>query len=622
MIQVRTVGLCLIILLLFHTVDAQKAPKKEWTIFQQSKALYQQGKYEKARQYFQAFIDKYPDSRLLTANHLMLAKIEYRLNEYQSSLDRCKRFLDRFPQSSYTDDIHFLMGKNYYKLNRLQTAAGTWLYVAEHAANEKLAQRARALAEDVLRYRLDEQDLLHLEKQTERAFARHIIWYHIARHYQKQNLLAVALPFLEKYMEGARTEHVYYEQMKSFYEGIKNQKSKAIRIGALLPLSGANKDIGNSILRGARLAAKEYNSNHALPVEIVAYDYETDLITAIKKYKEAARDPSIVGIYGPLSTDMTAACAALADYEKLPVITPTASSAELHESFGQIVQLSTPVDMIGRYVAQFVMDSLQVERVITFAPLDDYFINMTDAFSAAFQTDTTKSLYQEWYYPGDQDFSGQFRKLKRRGLKLAYRDSVLNSDSLNVEPHEVDSLYRLHLEKARKKLEENDAKIDSADIAVRAFDAIFMPVYRDDIKMIAPQIAYANIQAQMIGNEDWYDLETLKNNRYYVDSLIIASNGYLNEEDWDYRNFRNNFRNMFSETPDRMALTSYDSFNFILNAIDFSEQKPDRGNFLEILMNAPHYRGIYKRINIGAEGFNRSVQMLQYFKSAGLFPLR
>ncbi|MBD3223675.1 MAG: ABC transporter substrate-binding protein [Caldithrix sp.] len=612
-----------ILLLMTISVNAQKADKNQWKIFQQSKELYLKGDFKRAKTFFEAFIKKFPDSRLLTATQLMLAKSEYKLQNYRQSLKLCQSFVKRFSQSTYVDDIYYLKAKNYYRLKRYETAVSTWLYIADEFRNTPLGNKSLRLAESAIKNNLDEQAMLHLEEELESDFARRVILYQLTRYYQQQNLTPVALPFLERYLNNSSAGDLYYNEMKRLYDITKGKAASAIRIAALLPLSGMNETIGTSLLQGAQLATEKFNQQHDINIEIVPYDYETRLITAIRKFKEIARNRSIAAVFGPVENDITAACASIADYEKVPIITPTASSKELRSYFDHVVQLTTPVDVVGNKLATFSRDSLNMQRIVTLAPLEDYYLNMTDAYVNTFTENGGKVISQEWYYSGENDFSKQLNTLKRIGLKLAYQDSVLNNDSLDVQLSQVDSLYQIHLDNERTKLSENGTKLDSADIPVTSLDGIFMPIYKADINLIAPQFAYANIQATLLGNSDWYDEDALNKNKHYVDSLVFATNGYLNKENWDYKKFRNNFRKKFQTTPDMYALIAYDSFDFIgHNFTGGGNSQIHRGNFLSHITTSDAFQGIYRTFNISESRYNKALRILQYFKFQGIFPLR
>ena len=298
------------------------------------------------------------------------------------------------------------------------------------------------------------------------------------------------------------------------------------------------------------MAVETFNKLPGIDIEIVPYDYGSKLITAVQELKEIALDRSILAVFGPIENDIAVACAAIAEYEKIPMISPTSSENKLTELSPNVIQLATPVNVISENLVEQLIDSLQGRRVATLSPIDDYFIELTDAFVKKHQEIGGIIASEQWYYPGDKDFSKQFKQLKRLGLKLEFQDSLYALDP-TVPPALIDSMYINYIEEKKLMLEETNTKIDSADIPVTAFDAIFMPIYTEDISSIASQYAYNNIQAQILGNSDWYNPEALKQNRTYINGLIFISDGYIDEENWDYRQFRNNFRTKYKQTPEK-----------------------------------------------------------------------
>jgi ABC-type branched-subunit amino acid transport system substrate-binding protein len=177
----------------------------------------------------------------------------------------------------------------------------------------------------------------------------------------------------------------------------------------------------------------------------------------------------------------------------------------------------------------------------------------------------------------------------------------------------IDSLYRIHQEMERGKLEETNTKLDSADIPVTSFDGLLVPIYKDDLGLIAPQIAYANFETQILGNSDWYSMEGLKKNKNYINGIVFITDGYLNEEDWDYRQFRNNFRNRFKRTPEKFELIGYDSFNFLLSIFNKGNSDINRGNFADKVLSLQSFRGIYRSFDLTQRSSNNAARILKYY---------
>ncbi len=610
----RLTKLTFLILLIASTTIAQTALQKEWKIFQQGIQDYKTGEYDRAYKNFSLVISRLgTKSHLLTANYLMLAKTLYKMEQYQKSLEICNQFLKKFPQSSYIDDIRFLQANNYYRLNRIQTASKLWLDLAENAKDPRLRKKALDLARDALRYALDAQGLAHIEQQAATPFQKKLIKYIKAERFYEMRNTAAAIKTLEEYKTIPGHFRELDEKANNLYDFLKNKEHNVVRFAALLPLSGSNAQIGKAILDGAQMALTEFNHLNQMNIQLIPFDYQGRLEVALQKMKEIVRDPSIAAVFGPLENDVTAACAVVADYEKIPLISPTASGKNLRRLSEYTVQLAVPVDIMASKLARFVTDSLNVHRVATLSPIDDYFLDFTNTFVSYLKDNFIDIVAQRWYYPGDNNLTEHFKAIKRIGLKLAFQDSIMAADS-TVQLDQIDALYKEYQKEQREKLlhSTNRVKIDSADIPVKSIDAILLPIYKEDIDIVASQFAYSNIQAQVLGNSDWYDLNHLKRNKNYINGLIFISDNFLDKNNWDYRQFLNKFRMTFHRTPEKYDLLGFDNFNFILQAVANSNEKPERSNFLQIIKSQPKYEGILRRFNIGDKRYNNATRVLKY----------
>ncbi len=593
---------------------AQHASQKEWRIFQRGVQDYKTGEYERAEKNFELVIQRLGNkSHLLTANYLMLAKTLYKMKKYQKSIQICNQFLQKFPQSRYVDNIQFVLASNYFRLGRLQTATQLWLELSEKAADKRLRDKSFELAKNALRYALDEQDLSYLEQQAKSKFQKKFIQYIKAERFYEARNPQAALSVLEKYRALPGNYPRLDELANNLYDFLKNKQTNKIRIAVLLPLSGVNHEIGQAILDGAQLAMSEFNHIHEQNVQLVTFDYQGKLELALQKMKEISNDPSILAVFGPLENEVTAACAVIADYENVLLISPTASGRYLRKISNNVVQLAVPVDIMAGSLARFVVDSLNLKRVATLAPVDQYFLDFTQTFKEYLEKNFIQIPIQQWYYPDETDLTKHFKAIKRVGLKLAFQDSLMQADS-TVTISMIDSLYALYQKQKREELfnSTNRVKIDSADIPVTSIDGILLPVYQEDIPKIASQYAYWNIHAQILGNSGWYDIEMLNKNKSYLNGLLFVTDRFLNKESWDYRNFVNKFRTSFKRTPGNYEALGYDNLNFILNAITVNEQNPTRSNFLQLIKNAPDFEGILRRFRVGEKRYNNATRILKY----------
>ena len=601
-----------LLLAVTYSLMGQNAPDREWVIFNRGVQDYRNKQYAKAAENFETVIARLKTSRLITANYYMLAKTLYKQKKYQASLDTCSRFKAKFSESRFIDDIHFLEASIYYRLRRYQTAAKTWLYSAEKSPDRRLREKSFDLGDKVLRHRLDLQDLINLKNDNGSGLARQAALYHLAERYYSRGSHSAALASLDDMTSGLHSNPILEQKARRLRNFLNKNKKKLIRIAALLPLSGPNSDIGNSLLYGIRLAVDDFNQQRGALVEAVPYNYESSLVTAVQKLKEISADGSICAVFGPLENDVATACAAVAGYEDIPLITPTATESELCRLSPSTVQLSIPLDITARKLARFARDTLNLKRFASISPNDDYFVRLTKSFIEHIKEGGGEIISEQWYSAEDQNVTNYMRRIKRAGLKQTFADSVMQSDS-TVRADQIDSIYAEYIEVKREYLKETNTKLDSADIPVKSIDAVFAPIYKEDISLIASQFAYWNIQTQMLGNGDWYDKQILKKNKSYINNLIFFSDGYLNEESWDYKKFSNSFWTAFKKHPKKFELIGYDCFNFVLTAIDGkSADEVDRSIFLDLVKQAPAYNGIYRSFNVGSKRYNNSLRLQKY----------
>ena len=589
----------------------QTAAQKEKDIFVYNLGLYQQKDYQKAEKNFAILVSKLPDSPLRTTNYLMLIKSQYKLGDYVVAIDHSKTFIETYPNSHYRDDVLYIMGNSYYQLTRYGTAVKCWVDALDIYDDPRLVKKIEPMISATINQKLSPVEINNLYQDIvyspDGQMLVNIAW-------AKKEIAAgggtSALARLSASVKQSPNSR-YAEKANQLLSHGGSQSLADERFAFLLPLSGFNQEVGNAILEGAHLALDEYNKQHNLNLKIATYDYGEDIGSAIRGVQTLAQNPNIIAAIGPLENDIATACAAISSYEQLPLVSPTATDNDLTGFSDYFFQLSSTIDITAETLAKYALDSLHLRRFATFSPMDEHFIKMVDTFTSTVESAGAEIVSQAWYYPGDQDVYKQFMKLKRVGLKIEFTDS-LTTKFPEITVGELDSLYKEYVTLEEEKLEETKSKIDSADIPIKTIDGIFIPIFKEDIQFIAPQIAYSNIQAQYLGNGDWYDSEQLKKNKNYINGLVFGSDGYLNEESWDFRQFRNQFRTKYKKTPDVYAIIGYDTFKYLLKAYDPKVTDLSRTQFLRNLNNIGGYEGIYKTIKLGNTRFNQNLKLIKY----------
>jgi len=603
--------LFLIILIICFSLSifAQPNETREKTILNKGIEFYKNGNFKEAENSFNLVIKRLPDSRYITAYYLMLAKSKYKLKNYSGAINQSKVFLEKYPKSKYVDDIFTVQGDSYYRLKRYETAIDTWFDALEYSRDNyhKRLIKTRIVHTLASYFSMKNIDRINLQaKTTDIELAKDMARY---IKYLGSNAKKGKQILNNSISQNSRSE--FYSDAKSLLNQKQINPSNSMKIALLLPLTGFNEKIAREIKEGIDFAVEKFNSKSNTNIEILLNDYGENISSAIIGLKRIAKDKSIIGVYGPIENDFSAACAVISEYEQLPIFSPTASGNKLTQISPYFYQLNNSTEIQAESIAQFAIDSLGVKRFATFAPIENQFVSLVNKFIATCENNDAEVVAQEWYYPGEQDFYQKFMKLKRKGLKLSFSDSLL-LDYPDYTEIEIDSLYKLYVEAEKEKAKENYTKIDSADIPVTSIQGLFVPIYQEDLQFIAPQIAYSNIQAQVFGNADWYNYDELKKNKNYIDGIIFSTDGYVNEEDWDYRKFRNDFRNKIQKTPSKYNLIGYDTFNYILQYLKNLQDPITRDEFVDLLDKKSEHNGVYRNFDLNENNSNQKVQMVKY----------
>lgn len=100
-----------------------------------------------------------------------------------------------------------------------------------------------------------------------------------------------------------------------------------IKIGIVLPLSGAEELFGSQGLQGAKMAAGEINAAGGVlggrPVELIIEDEKTDLKTAVEKTKKVILQDRVIAVMGPTSSAHRNAMMEICSRYKTPLLYAT-----------------------------------------------------------------------------------------------------------------------------------------------------------------------------------------------------------------------------------------------------------------------------------------------------------
>jgi branched-chain amino acid transport system substrate-binding protein len=501
---------------------------------------YTEGNYLEALTQFQKLALDFPQDSHFSIFKLMIAKCQYHLGHLSRAEESFRNFLEEFPKSRFLPICHFYLGNIKYTNGEFFSSALEFIQAYEHGdkKTKKMAFESLLL---LLKNNLDRVELEKLVKETEGNDIYPEVLFLWGQKELKMGNYSEAekifQSYLDLYPQGQRAKDAneFSKKASRFLE-------EGISIGILAPTSGPYAEYGESMIRGIRLAVEGSDRK----VKLFIRDTRGDPVQATLVSRKLIEEDQVSAILGPLRSECTIGASATAQNYKVPLITPTSNQEGIADIGDFIFQLSPSSQKIGEKLAQFAAKKIDIKEVVILSPDDSYGENACLGFVEKIKEAGVRILAKEIYAPGSTDFGPQLKKIRE----------ILWDEKMEREGGFDSTKY----------VDRFGEPIPVDDIPVEV-DAFFLPIYPEDVALIAPQIAFFKIQTKLLGTEGWSQKEVLNLSQQFTDGLVFASDFCLEESNPSGRNFKKDFELLYKKSPDKVAFLSYDALRILLASL-------------------------------------------------------
>lgn len=359
----------------------------------------------------------------------------------------------------------------------------------------------------------------------------------------------------------------------------------SLHILVVLPLTGASGKEGKEILNGLKYAVNTLHKDQSPAIFLDVVNSESNIAIMQKKVYEKLALRHYNLIIGELKSQPTAALAGLAAMAKIPLISPTAGDNNISEISEYIYQLNSSSFTMGEQLAAFAIDSLKYKTFAILAPVTAEGKESVAGFMDKINKKGGKIVTQEWYYE-TTDLSKQMQKI---------RESALEVSKMSVH----------------KYMQEDSLK----KVAVPGIDAIFLPISREEIKPISPQVAYYNLKCNLLGSYGWDSPKELNKVADKIDSLVFVRENNLSPENSQYADFVNKYRLATGKAPAKLEVIGYDAMLFYLKLLKSANGQ----SLLNTLKQVQEFSGVYGKIKFEPNRrSNSAVELFRYTIKNGI----
>ena len=297
-----------------------------------------------------------------------------------------------------------------------------------------------------------------------------------------------------------------------------------IKIGLVVPLSGEYKEVGNSILKSARLAINKIDD---LRIEIVPRDTKSNPETTLKVSKELY-EQGIKIIIGPVFNKNLIYLDELNKVTFLSLSNTNINNPKNVISGG--INAISQINAIKKF-----QEFAKLERSILLVPNSEFKNEIEDAVKK-----TKIKLKDKFIYDSDPTIlTSQIEKLTRYPeRKQNLKDEIIRLKNSN--------------ESNKKKKISNLEKKDT--LGGINFDSVIIADFDESLKSVTTSLLYTDVSSNRviyITLNQWFDKSILKEEN--LQPIYFPS---INKENYD--NFVSEYFSIYNEYPNQISFLSFD----------------------------------------------------------------
>ena len=350
---------------------------------------------------------------------------------------------------------------------------------------------------------------------------------------------------------------------------VNSNMSFSKKVGVVLPLEGEGLEITNAFLKGLLEANQSSQSNDK--IQFIVIDNFSDPILTVEAFKNLVNKHNVSAIIGPFLDKNLIAGASSVSTVDIPIFAPFTSLDNLSNVNQNVYLLNSSVDFRNQLLANHSFADSELNNIAVIAPRTDLGIKEVDSFLIALDKLNKEPVYIGWYEENSAiDLQPNFNELRDIAWEIETRDEY--QEFLGVEIDVLDSMFEVDNDEIYDMFNlEQDESIDSTKVILETIDSIFYPVSSSGLEFIASQVSLSNLETQLLGNENWLNLDLLKEESVspHISDMLFVSNyipKYSNNSEYDYNPSLNNAFHFGIDFSNFLINSNFNKSRFILNS--------------------------------------------------------
>ena len=336
-----------------------------------------------------------------------------------------------------------------------------------------------------------------------------------------------------------------------FFQAVNAQEK--IKIGLLVPMTGNNKQIGESIIKAVSLAIKDINNSS---IEI----YPKDTASKANQTLKSAFELSEMGIKIVIGPVFHESLSYLDEMKSLTFLSLTNKTLDLPKNV-----ISAGINSTSQFntIKKF-LEINNIQKTVFLTPIQDYEFEIKEGMK-----------YSKIKIYKDYEYNTEPTKLTKQIEEIT--NYKIRKQNLKNEIIRIKNSNEVNKEKKIKRLEKRYT------LGGLNFDAIVISDFDESLKSVFTSLLYTDVLPKnkyFITLNQWFDESLI--NETEIQPLYYPS---INKENFD--KYKIKYYNAFNEDPTHLSLLSYD----LVGLVYYLSLNSDVNNLNKIFKKKNSFKG-------------------------------
>jgi len=357
---------------------------------------------------------------------------------------------------------------------------------------------------------------------------------------------------------------------------------------------------GEEVLNGIQLAIDRYNRDAGTAtVQLVLQDTADGTRPIEKQLSALLRDSHPLAVIGPLVSQQVEAAAKVADDDKIPLITPSATLSNVRQLSPYVFSTALTYSIQAEQMADYAMRRYGCRRFAVIHPDNGYGRQLAHYFIEEAKRQGGEVITVESYREDETDFAKEIARVKAASWRRIQQDRQSN---LGSQPGNREN-----------------GKGQRA-VSRRGLDAIYLPGTFRHAVLIAAQLRFHDLKVRLLGSNAWHTSDIAHFPDRSIRGGVFVDSFYAQSRVPAVREFVEAYRARYNSEPSLFAAQAYEAAQLVVSGIAAGATSGKKLRvFLERADSLPALLGPASFNSTGV--LNRRLFVLQMSQDGQVIPL-